>query len=496
MKRALLRTVALALGALAAAAQGGELEAARERLRSPDARERQQAVEALAALAAPQAWELVLGALADPEPRVADEAQIRLGELRDARLVPLLLGDDGIGSRRAHVAERAAEALGRLQVRIAAGDLARHLDQSDPAVRGALAWSVERLAAAGRLEDPADAGLWKALERLRARAKDASVAATALAAMCAVRPSDAPEALGAAVESDAPELRCCAAALWRALPPSATGESPLSTLAGDPSAAVRAQVAGELARSGKREDALALASMLADERELRLSWTIVERLQDLSGLKHGRDPRPWREWAGSLPEDWTPRDGSGEHEYEGASAAFAGLPVLSGRVSFLIDLSGSMWMEWEGGRTRKQAVDVEVRRLFASLPAGTRFNVIPYTDRPLPWRKELVPATPANVRKAGADFERQNARGQGDFWGAFVRALEDPEVDTVMVLTDGAPSGGWRWNLSLMKSLLPQQNRFRKVVLDAILFDCPTSLARHWSEMCAATGGRCTTIEL
>jgi hypothetical protein len=159
-------------------------------------------------------------------------------------------------------------------------------------------------------------------------------------------------------------------------------------------------------------------------------------------------------------------------------------------------MSGSMWDESGDGRTRKQAVDVEVRRLLESLSPETWFNVIPYSGVPEPWEDELVRASPRNVKKAIETFEGNKLRGKGNFWDAFWRALEDPRVDTVMVLTDGAPTGGDRWNLSLMKTLLPQRNRYRKVVLDAILFDSSGFLESQWREMCTATGGRCITIDL
>src|SRR5262245_31903992 len=110
---------ALSLAALVAtsalAQDGAELSS---RLASGDERVRQDAVIGLAALDTHEAWELVLGALADPEPRVADQAQLQLGKMSDARFVALLLGEGGLGSRRDDVVLRAAEALGRVEVEL------------------------------------------------------------------------------------------------------------------------------------------------------------------------------------------------------------------------------------------------------------------------------------------------------------------------------------------------------------------------------------------
>ena len=81
----------------------------------------------------------------------------------------------------------------------------------------------------------------------------------------------------------------------------------------------------------------------------------------------------------------------------------------------------------------------------------------------------------------------------GDFWGALEVALADPEADTLVVLTDGAPSGGRRWNLGLMKQLFAERNRFRRLEVDAVLADASGRLKRDWEELCGSSGGR--TVE-
>jgi hypothetical protein len=89
-----------------------------------------------------------------------------------------------------------------------------------------------------------------------------------------------------------------------------------------------------------------------------------------------------------------------------------------------------------------------------------------------------------------------DAKGAGDVWTAIELALEDPEVDTLVILTDGAPSGGHRWNLELMESLLPERVRFEKIAVDAVVVDATTPIGDHWRRMCAATGGRVQTVEM
>jgi hypothetical protein len=124
------------------------------------------------------------------------------------------------------------------------------------------------------------------------------------------------------------------------------------------------------------------------------------------------------------------------------------------------------------------------------------FNVIPYTDVPIPWEKTLQPATPQNVAKALKFFTGCKASGKGNFWDAAQLALESPDVDTILVLTDGAPTGGHRWNVDLMHELYVERNRFRHVALDAVIVDAKKGMQERWRKFCEATGGRMLAVEL
>jgi hypothetical protein len=325
--------------------------------------------------------------------------------------------------------------------------------------------------------------------------KDPGVRAAAAMATGALVLENEPEFVGVLTNDRAPECRAARMLLARRL----EGEGGLRygpSGARDEDRGVRTAAAELLAGIGSRDAALQLTGMLERETSLRLRWRIVELLQAMSGQKYRLDPRPWRDWAEALPDDWgggAPGDARPDHGE--VSAAFAGLPILSERVVFLIDLSGSVWRERADGRTRKALIDVELRKALEALGEDDHFNVIPYTSKPIPWKKELTPAKASNVAKALDWFEGRKDSGTGNFWDAAMLALEDPEVDSILVLTDGAPTGGQRWNLTLIKDLFVEHNRFRRVTLDAILAECPGFLTDTWVEMCAESGGRVIEIE-
>jgi hypothetical protein len=172
------------------------------------------------------------------------------------------------------------------------------------------------------------------------------------------------------------------------------------------------------------------------------------------------------------------------------------MPIVSDRIAILIDFSGSTWKPGPDGKTRKDQLDIELEKTLKALPPETWFNVIPFTDAPIPWEKSLQPATPANVARALKFFTTCKASGKGNFWDAAQLALESPDVDTILVLTDGAPTGGHRWNVDLMHELYVERNRFRHVALDAVIVDAKKGMQERWRKFCEATGGRMSAVDL
>jgi len=475
---------------------------AKAKLGSSDGRQRRSAVGELAQIASAEAWKAVLGALSDHDGQVADEAQLRIAQIEDPAVRKLLLGKDGLAAKDPLVRERVAESLGRWSTRPGVELLSAPLGDREARVRRAAAWSVERLSQAGRFAGAWDSELVEmsalaaALSNQAGREKDAETFAALSVAEQRLLETPREEDIRSLLTHKAPAARAAALIALRAAKPE-SALAACASLANDAAPGVRANVALTLAELSSKAAALELVALLENERELRLRWRIVELLRGLSGQGHRLDVRPWRDWAQGLPDGAidAPK-AAGARAAEPSSSAFAGMPILSERVTFLIDLSGSMWEKRADGKTRKQVVDGELARALQSLTPGVRFNVIVYTARPVAWKERLASATPKAVQEALTFFEGRKDSGVGDFWEALELAWQDPDVDTVIVLSDGAPSGGERWNLELMKDLFAERNRFRQVALDAALAGASKRLREHWVEMCASSGGRVVDVKL
>ncbi|MAE27863.1 MAG: hypothetical protein CMJ87_02605 [Planctomycetes bacterium] len=508
---ALVCPLALAKGAAALpVASAGvnlpeDLATLKGELRSDNEKTRRNAVKELAKISSPaqveEAWELIAGVLGDEEPMVADEAQIQFGRSASPAALEVLSGKEGLGARDDLVVLRAAEALGRMPQTVDGELLKKSLGGKQSELRRTAAWSLERLARAGNLTGDLGRKVMPALEKACERDKDEEVRAAALLALEAIDAGGPPapnfsEYLATALGDKRPALRVAALEVLARRPGDAV-PSRIKPLAAAPEMAVRKAALDSLAAQESRAGLMVMVERLEAESELRLRWRAVDHLRRLTGMKHRLDPRPWRRLVESLDQNWRPASSasSAPAPAEDATSSFVGLPVISERLCFLVDFSGSIW-EDRGDRTRKDVAGEELRKALESLPETTHFNVIPYTGKPHPWQDELVPATKRNVRAALDYFDGCNERGTGNFWDAARLALEDESVDTIMALTDGAPTGGHRWNLELMADLLPELNRYRRVAFDALLVDTSNFLRRHWEQMCAATGGRTVQVDL
>lgn len=472
-----------------------DLEDLERKLKDPNDNVRRDAVTDLAKLGSEEAWSLVFDSLADEAPRVGDAAQMALGNSDDEAVVLELQGKRGVKAKSTMIQGRVLEALGRSPLEIPASAFVKSLASKEEDVRLRAAWSIERLARAGKLGGDPKGKLVKALKKVLDKDKSPDVQAEAFSALFAIDQEEWRTPLhGMLGEKDSQLVVAALQAASHLEPREAEGLA--ANVRAHKEVRVRRAVVGLLDRIGSKRAVELLIERLEVEEDLRISWSIVEHLQSLSGLKHRKNVRPWKAWFETLDADWVAGDRNKEHEYDEASVAFVGLPVLSQNVALLIDFSGSTWQEREGGVTRKSKLDVEVQRVLEALPETTWFNVIPFATNPIPWEDELVPATKRNVKKALDFFTGCRTSGKGDFLAAALLALEDPRVDTIMVLTDGAPTGGAHWNLQLLVPWLVEKGRYRLVAVDSLLVDTSKGLLRYWEDLAERTGGRSISVDL
>lgn len=505
-------------------------------LRSRFASTRARAVRRLAGLDEPRAWDLVLRALADPEGAVGEAAQVALRGATDRRVRAEVLGRAGLTSRKAFARRRAAACIGHWVPAPPAADLGRALRRLEGPALVALLGSAERLGLAGAWrslpsaarggegEDPAggvaaSAGgarpptserraLARAVERLVTSRRE-GVRAEALLALAALDRGAARQRAGALVEDRDPRVRVASLLVESETPvvgglTPGPGASALTTrgvergitLLEDPDVRVRRGAILALAATPRRRAISGLVARLETEPRRRLRADLVHGLRRASGLRFGADPRPWRDWLQRLPVGDplpSPFEARGSAADVGGSTARAApgaaLPLASDHLALLIDLSGSVSRVLADGRTRRDLVDAAVLATLAASAPGTTLQLVPFTATPQPIPERPEALSPRLARRWSQEFTDLRPRGPGDLWEAIEETLIHRELDTLVVLTDGVPTGGFHAEPRVFVEQLLPGLRLDPVAVDLVLVDAGPSLRRRWEPLTQRTGG-------
>lgn len=474
----------------------------RRDLRSEYGDKRRRAVTELARMGGKDAMELVIEALSDEDAQVADEAELRLPEFEDAGVLEWVLGKGGLGAKDPWVRLRAAGAAGKMVGPVPLRPLVKALDRRNPGFTRSLLWSMESLGNRGALSGLAARGAFDPVAKLVAKGTPDPVRAAAIAALAELDPPGAMALLPKARGYGGAETLCAALSAEAALGGPGLGDQ-LANGMGHASPVVRAHAARLVGLGYGGRPALALlAARLGAEPRPAVALTVAAALSQATGQKHGRHQKSWERAIADLPADWTAKVHVGDADSRslekpvGASVAALGrLEPLSDRLAILVDFSGSLWNERADGTKRKDALDPEVTALLGRLTPESRFLLVPYTHESLPFEDEPTDASLRNVRRAQDFFDKARMTGKGNVWDAIQFSLASPEIDRILIVTDGAPTGGHRWNIDLMVELLTEQTRFRPVLFDLVLFDAPKGLVRRWEPLAERTGGRLVVID-
>ncbi len=231
------------------------------------------------------------------------------------------------------------------------------------------------------------------------------------------------------------------------------------------------------------------------EGSVRITAEVVRELQRRSGRSIGAVPERWNSWWNAviegrveLPETIQRRGGFV------SSASFFGLNVHSDRIAFVIDRSGSMdGLVGTDGRTRfSEAVD-QFLQCLEHVDETTRFALVLFSDSGSRWPGGLSPVTPAALNNAQRWLERNRPKGGTRLFEGLRAALEldrsghlKPdrlEVDTVIVLCDGATAEGPDW----VRPWIRRENEQAQVVFHCVQIGHTGNGTLE--ELAAASGG-------
>ena len=262
----------------------------------------------------------------------------------------------------------------------------------------------------------------------------------------------------------------------------------------------------------------ALVNAFGTTKDSSFQLKILEVLAEVTGQNLGLSVEDWTKWWNFNKDEFKFPKGKAT----GPTAAvkrdmeYFGIEVTSTRLSFLIDISGSMREmvpvrkgkldedeDEEGGRGKggtrvgrgkgggkgkddpvvkdgkAKKIDVlkrELVRLLQKLPVVTSLNILSFHASFEPWQKKLQPLR-GNGRKKAIDFvwNIQTKSGTNVF-DTLEHALKDKRVDTIYLLTDGLPSRGRITDKDGILREIRKLNRVRAVTIHTIAFGAKSDL--------------------
>jgi len=157
------------------------------------------------------------------------------------------------------------------------------------------------------------------------------------------------------------------------------------------------------------------------------------------------------------------------------SVKFFGIRIISHRVIFIIDVSGSMnestRAQYVGdqGDPRITVAQRELNRCIDGLDSKALFNILTFSGGVDPWLEEGVMDSGARSRDEAREFvDRLGAMGGTNLYGALQHAFTDPDVDTIFVLSDGEPSTGDVIDPFEIRAHVKRWNAERDIVINSI----------------------------
>ncbi|MEM8884924.1 MAG: VWA domain-containing protein, partial [Planctomycetota bacterium] len=261
---------------------------------------------------------------------------------------------------------------------------------------------------------------------------------------------------------------------------------------------VRIAAAESLARARMRDVVEPMIAAMEKDRNERVRKALGLSLYRITGVNHASWPVGWRRWwdkqgyAFAVPLEapaWDPppksRKATGERK---SVASFYGINLGSSRVIFLIDASGSMAIEdRKGARARFDVALDELERAFRKLPVGAKTNVIFFSDRIDRWRPKLSEVKPGMRKSIRRTLASRRPDGGTHLYDGFEAAFEDGEVDTIVLLSDGQPSGGKvRFAEDIERAIL-EWNELRRLTIHCVAVGYHSPMLQR---LAAASGGQ------
>lgn len=326
-----------------------------------------------------------------------------------------------------------------------------------------------------------------ALQKLFEKSKEKDVRRAAIEALARVRVGDKAwvEELITLSKSDDPEVRNLALTQLGQTSDQTHLERLVAALE-DTNWSTRLAALEALEKMRTKEGVSAIVARMGKE-EGRLLSEFAQSLWRLTGQPFQEDAKSWANWWGNSKDKFQllsdvdlEKVRSGEEEYRlrqttRVKSEFFGIKIISRRVIFIVDVSGSM--DWKlandykgkGDWNRMDVARSELKKCLENLDPGAFFNILIFSSGVERWTDgALVPCDDKHRADALAYVDELKAFGGTNLYDALKEAFTDPEVDTIFVMSDGEPSQGEVVEPLMIREHVATWNENRRIVINTI----------------------------
>ena len=170
---------------------------------------------------------------------------------------------------------------------------------------------------------------------------------------------------------------------------------------------------------------------------------------------------------------------------EATQSTYFGLRVLSRRLAFVLDTSGSMsaTMDYDDSEDKRISVmKDELLKLIKSIRKKTYFNVYFFSDRHRKLFKHLVVLSKKHYGEVRKFVKSARAMGGTNLYDPLAEALNDPHVDTIYLLSDGQPTSGKYVQPKEILRNVQKINRVRSIKIHTISIGNDSKLMERLAE--------------
>ena len=258
-----------------------------------------------------------------------------------------------------------------------------------------------------------------------------------------------------------------------------------------------------------------LVARLGEEQAPRVRTEIARALEQLTGVRLGSSPSAWKRWFGAEGAPFAsgarPLGGhTSTVQGEASGGYYFGIPQDGRSIIYVYDASQSMKNKM-GRKSNKKRVEVasaELVRALGQLKRSQRFNIVAFANRLWRLDREMLKATPANVKRAQDWVTALPLKLGTNTYDALELAFNTAgrgsydryyplQADTVFLLSDGAPTvqklkgaGLGPDDKDSIVRAVQRWNPFNRVVVHAIGIGLAGPRRKFMEQLAAENGGR------